>query len=212
MSKNDTRRDEVLLAFHEACEHPTAETIAEWTGRYPEFADDIIAHAEHQLAWQARLDLHDREPDEADVNRNWSWTLDAMYKAQNAQQPGSDAAAETFSQLIEQQGLTIPSLARKLDIDRLVIGELNAGRMRLPIHDRLSDALANALGRSKEVLQSVLVRTLATPALGNAKAEMTPVVHRQSYEEVVLSSEMSTEKKNYWLGRDSPWTPGGISG
>ena len=35
MSKNDTRRDEVLFAFHEACEHPTAESITEWTRRYP---------------------------------------------------------------------------------------------------------------------------------------------------------------------------------
>lgn len=212
MSKNDTRRDEVLLAFHEACEHPTAESIAEWTRRYPEFADDIIAHAEHQLAWEARPELHDREPDEADVARNWSWTLDAMYKAENAQQAASETSAETFSQLLEEQGLSIPSLARKLDIDRLVIGELNAGRMRLPIHDRLLAALANVLGRSKDVMQSVLNRTLSAPALGNAKAETTPVVHQQSYEEVVSSSEMSIEKKNYWLGRDSPWTPGGISG
>jgi transcriptional regulator with XRE-family HTH domain len=135
-----------------------------------------------------------------------------MYKAENAQQPASNASAETFSQLLEKQGLTIPSLARKLDIDRLVIGELNAGRMRLPIHGRLLDALANALARTKQDLQSVLSRTLSAPALGNAKAKATPEVHQQSYEEVVLSSEMSIEKKNYWLGRDSPWTPGETSG
>lgn len=211
MSKNDIRRDEVLFAFYEACERPTAESIAEWTRRYPEYAADIIAHAEHQLAWLAQPEHHDREPDEADVVRNWSWTLDAMYKAQNAKQ-SADAPGETFSQLLEMQGLTIPSLARKLDIDRLVIGELNAGRMRLPVHDRFLDALVDALGRARQDLQSVLGRTMSAPAIGNAKAEATPVVHQQTYEEVVLGSEMSTEKKDYWLGRDSPWTPGGISG
>lgn len=212
MSKNDTRRNEVLFAFHEACEHPTAEFIAEWTKRYPEFAEDIIAHAEHQLAWEAQPELQVREPDEADVARNWSWTLNAMYEAEKAQPPASETSTETFSQLLERQGLTIPSLARKLDIDRLVIGELNAGRMRLPIHERLLSALANALGKGKEDLQSILSLTQSTPALGNAKAETTPVVHQQSYEDIVLESEMSIEKKNYWLGRTSPWTPGEISG
>jgi hypothetical protein len=38
-------RDEVLFAFHQACERPTAEQIIAWTDRYPQFADDIRSHA-----------------------------------------------------------------------------------------------------------------------------------------------------------------------
>lgn len=67
MSTSDTRRDEILFAFHDACEHPTAEQIMEWTSRYPEFAGDIIAHAEHQLSWKAQPDLQNAESDEADM-------------------------------------------------------------------------------------------------------------------------------------------------
>ena len=40
-----TRRDEVLFAFHRECATPTLDQIIDWTQRYPEFADDIRAHA-----------------------------------------------------------------------------------------------------------------------------------------------------------------------
>ena len=38
-------RDEVLFAFHQACDNPTAEQVTEWTNRYPQFAEDILVHA-----------------------------------------------------------------------------------------------------------------------------------------------------------------------
>lgn len=212
MSTNDTRRDEVMFAFHEACEHPTAEQIMEWTSRYPEYAEDIIAHAEHQLSGKAQLDLHDIEPDEADIARNWSWTLNAIYDAEKAGSLAATTGGETFSQLLEKAGFTIPALARCIEIDRLVLGELNAGRLRLPIDTRLLEALSKALGRAASELEQSIARTLSAPMLGNAKASNRPEVHTQSYEDVILSSDMSAEKKNYWLGKDSPWTPGGISG
>ena len=37
-------RDEVLFAFQEACPRPTAQQLIDWTGRYPQFAEDIRAH------------------------------------------------------------------------------------------------------------------------------------------------------------------------
>jgi hypothetical protein len=46
-------RDEVLFTFHEAYERPTAENIIEWTRRYPQFADDIRAHAAVAWDWAA---------------------------------------------------------------------------------------------------------------------------------------------------------------
>jgi hypothetical protein len=212
MSRNDTRRDEVLFAFHEACEHPTAEKIAEWTERYPEFAEDIIAHAEHRLSWLAHSDVNDNTPDEADIARNWSWTLNAIFEAEKSGSLSAASRGETFSQLLETTGFTIPALARQIDIDRLVLGELNAGRLRQPINARLLDALSQTLQRAKEELEQIIDRTISAPVLGNAKASNRPEVYAQSYESVVLSSDMSPEKKNYWLGRDSSWTPGGISG
>lgn len=212
MSRNDTRRDEVLFAFHEAYEHPTPEEVMRWTKQHPEFADDIVAHAEHLLSLDAPKDLRDDQPDEAAIERNWSWTLNAMFEAETAGSSTSVSSGETFAQLLEKSGLTIPALARLIDIDRLVLGELNAGRLRPPINARLLDALSMAVHRARSDLDQVIARTIATPMLGNAKASNKPEVYAQSYESVIQSSDMIEEKKNYWLGRDSSWTPGGISG
>ena len=41
--KSKDTKDEVLFAFHEACEQPSAEDIIAWTRRYPQYADDIRA-------------------------------------------------------------------------------------------------------------------------------------------------------------------------
>ena len=62
--KRTDELDEVLFAFHQACEHPTAEQIIAWTGRYPEFAEDIRAHAAILKDWAARRSLPAAEPDE----------------------------------------------------------------------------------------------------------------------------------------------------
>ena len=68
-------RDEVLFAFHQACERPTAMQITEWTKRYPEFADDIRAHAAVRLDCIAGSDDVDLEPDETMLARGRSRAL-----------------------------------------------------------------------------------------------------------------------------------------
>lgn len=83
MTKNRTEgRDEVLFAFHEACERPSPETILEWTTRYPELADDIREHAEQLMAWATQQVTSDARTDEALITRSWSRTLNAMYNAE----------------------------------------------------------------------------------------------------------------------------------
>ena len=202
-------RDEVLFAFHEACECPSPEVILEWTTRYPEFADDIREHAEQRLAWLAREDRPDAQADDAMIARGWSRTLNAIYNAEKEEQGADQAACQvTLAQLIERSGTTIPALARELEIDRLVIGELNAGRMRMPVGDVLLGALLDALKVVQQRLDDAISRSAATPALGQAKANKSPSVNLQSYEEVVLRSSMSDEQKRYWLGQDTKWTPG----
>jgi SOS regulatory protein LexA len=84
IEKNRTKsRDEVLFAFHEACERPLPEIILEWTMRYPQFADDIREHAEKLMAWAAQENKLDASADEALITRSWSRTLNAMYHAES---------------------------------------------------------------------------------------------------------------------------------
>ncbi len=43
--KDYISRDDVLYAFHEECERPTAADIVIWAAKYPQFAEDIRTHA-----------------------------------------------------------------------------------------------------------------------------------------------------------------------
>jgi hypothetical protein len=74
-------RNEVLFAFQQACEHPTADQIIEWTRRYPQFADDIRAHAAIARDWAARNGEPVAEPDESMLACGYSRVLNALYNA-----------------------------------------------------------------------------------------------------------------------------------
>jgi hypothetical protein len=76
--------DEVLFAFHQACSNPSADDIIAWTGRYPQFAADIRAHAAILKDWAARRNLPADEPDELMLTRARSRALDALYNAEVA--------------------------------------------------------------------------------------------------------------------------------
>jgi SOS-response transcriptional repressor LexA len=93
-------RDEVLFAFHEACERPSPELILEWATQYPQFADDIREHAEHLLAWAAHEDRSGAPDDDAQVTRSWSRALNAMY---NAEREEAAAHAVSPSQPVERR-------------------------------------------------------------------------------------------------------------
>ncbi len=198
-------RDAVLFAFHQECERPTALQIIEWTERYPQFADDIRAHAAVRLDRNPGSERIDLEPDATMLARGRSRALNAIYHARreaDAQSVEADhaAAQPTWQQMLDAKGVTVPQLARQISIDRMVLAELAAGRMRQPIGQRLAEALVNALDVTIATLNAAVARLIAAPRLGHAKADRTPTIHTRSYEEIIRASSMPDERQRYWLG------------
>lgn len=204
----NTDRDAVLFAFYQECERPTARQIVEWAERYPQFADDIRAHAAIRLDRAPGADdRSELEPDETMIARGRSRALNAIYNArQEADQEaaGTNAAAAqpSWQEMLRAKGITVPQLARQIDIDRMVLSELGAGRMRLPLGHRLTDALTGALEVTPAHLAAAVGQLVAAPRLGHAKADKAPTILTRSYEEVIRASAMTPERKRYWLGED----------
>jgi exosortase len=71
-------RDEVLFALHRAVNDPTAEQIIEWVQRFPQFADDILAHAVILKDWADGESLPMEEAEEAMLTHSRSRALDAL--------------------------------------------------------------------------------------------------------------------------------------
>lgn len=194
-------RDEVLFAFHQACDRPTPEQIIEWTRRYPQFADDIGAHAAIARDWAARKGLPVAEPDETMLARGHSRVLNALYNAEVAAK-ASGEPCESFQQIMADRGTDVPRLARQLDIARSVLADLVNGGVLAPIGKRLVNALTRALSITGEAFYAALQRALNSPRLGHAKADGPPTITPRRYEEVIRSSNMAPERKEYWLTED----------
>lgn len=196
-------RDEVLFAFHQACDNPTAEQVNEWTRRYPQYADDIREHAAVRAQWAADSQEHNAQPDESLLARGRSQALNLLHSARQESAAAQNVSEKTWPQAVSAAGFDIPRLARCINIDRMVVAELNAGRMRLPLGRRLSDALTDVLGISTAWLERAVSDLLAGPRrLGHAKADEAPTINTRSYAEVIRASPMSDDDKRYWLGED----------
>lgn len=198
-----TTRGEVLYAFHVQCECPSAAEITDWTNRYPQFADDIRAHAAVARDWDARKELPAEEPDEVMLSRGHSRVLNALYSAAEAAQSEATAQASTsFQDMMAARGTDVPQLARALDIGRSVLADLFNGGMLQPVGRRLVEALTEALEVSVEAIDAAARRAVRNPRLGHAKADETPGIIPRSYEEVIKSSNMPAERIEYWLSED----------
>jgi hypothetical protein len=203
-SQNHTEdRDEVLFAFHQACERPTAEQIIEWIGRYPHFADDIRAHAAVSRDWVARKGVPVEEPDENMLARGFSRVLNAIYNAEKAaDSTEASAPLQSFNQLMSARGTDTPKLARDLNIGRSVLADLFNGGMLPPIGRRLVDAIVGMLATTREGFDYALNCALGAPRLGHAKANETPTLIPRKYEDISRDSGMSPERMQFWLGED----------
>ena len=198
-----TRRDEVLFAFHRECATPTLDQIIDWTQRYPEFADDIRAHAGIMHDWAADEEAEEEVVDELMMNRARSRALNAIYNAQAVEQDNTQAAPETtFDQLLSSAGLDTRQLSRAIDVGRDVLSDLFRGRMSPPIGSRLVKALLDQLKATHVQFDRALAYSQAHPSMGHAKASQQPTIIRCSYEESIRRSSMSPERKSYWLEED----------
>jgi hypothetical protein len=197
----EARRDEVLFAFHRECAVPTAAQIAEWAERYPDFSEEIRAHASIRRDWAA--DQTEEVTDELLLARGRSRALNALYNAQVAAQSArTGAEGASFDELMSASGLGIREIAREIDIERTILADLVAGRMLPPVGPRLVQAMGQLVHASVDIFNRAVDVALAKPRLGMAKADQQPTINARPYTDIIRDSSMSDERKEYWLGED----------
>src|SRR5690606_33505579 len=129
--------------------------------------------------------------------RSRSRLREAMYHAQAADEPSVQEDV-TFKQLLGAAGISGPELARQLDINRGVIADLLAGRMRNP-RARFVDAVSAALSIVRTVFEKALANATSRPSYGMAKSKGQPQLSTREYDDIIRASGMSAEKIRYWL-------------
>ena len=196
-------RDEVLFAFHQECKQPSAEQIVAWVNRFPQFAEDIRSHAAVAWDWATQTMDSEVDVDETMSARAYSQALNIIYNAEHSVEPATDLTrCRTFQQMQEAVSKETHQLAREMDVGRGVLSDLFNGLMRPPIRKRLVDGLVSLLQTSTEEFSYALECALSHPRLGHAKAARTPVVAQRSCDDIIRDSNMSQERKRYWLEED----------
>jgi hypothetical protein len=196
-------RDEILFAFHQTCERPTAEDIIAWVEKYPEFAEDIRSHAAISRDWTAGQELSAVEADDTMLQRAYSNALNAMFDAEvRAKSAQTEKSARDFHDLLKERGKEIHQLAKDLDMGRSVLADLFHGWMLAPVRKRLVDAVTSALGITGATFDNALTLTLQKPYFGHAKAHGAPSMKPRPCDEIIRHSSMSEERKRYWLEKD----------
>jgi hypothetical protein len=197
--KRKDERDEVLFAFHQACERPTAEQIIAWTDRYPQYAEDIRSHAAIARDWASSEELAAVEADDTMLTRAYSNALNALYEAEIEASSAAPAKAPNFHDMLKERGKEIYQLAAEMDIARSVLADLFNGWMLAPVRRRLVDAVTAALGITRAAFDAALASVLQTPRLEHAKASGAPTVTPRPCDDIIRESNMSPERKRYWL-------------
>jgi len=97
--------DEVLFAFHQECERPSAEQIVAWVNRFPQFAEDIRAHAAVAWDWATQAAEGEVVVDEILSSRAYSQALNIIYSAETSSASTNDPThCRTFQQMQDAIG------------------------------------------------------------------------------------------------------------
>ena len=175
--------DEVLFAFHQAVDIPSPQEVARWTKDYPQFADEIRAHAVEIIDMEA---LAADEPivGEAAVSK-----------------PAPAASGKTLREVIRECGMSLADFADDIDISPAVVSDVNTGRI-LPetVPQKFARVAAGFLKRAVEDISATVMGAKERPALAMLKAKAGPVEGRAvTWEEAVLASDMDEDRKAFWL-------------
>ncbi|NTH81497.1 hypothetical protein G6K97_30605 [Agrobacterium rhizogenes] len=202
-SPTETERDRALYQFHVTCPRPTADDIIEWTERYPQFAEDIRMHAAISRDWDAADSTGEQADDTVSdvmMARAHSRVLNALFRSEAKAEVSEPEATVGFHEMLAARGTTIPNAARELDIGRDVLADLFNGWMIPPVGPKLVSALGFLLGISEPEFDRACLHAMQHPKLQYAKSAAPPAIPKRSYDEVIAGSNMSPERKKFWLG------------
>ncbi len=166
--------DDVLFDFHQVEDPISPELLNVWTGRYPQFADEIRAHAveimDMELLASTALQSHVGE-------------------------------VVTLRAALQEAGTTLRDFADRLDISRSVVSDINSGRIDPEtIPKRFARLGAAQINRAMDWFESIVMSSRETAPTPAFKAKVAPSAGRQrTWEEAVRGSDMDEDRRSFWL-------------
>lgn len=193
--------DDVLYAFFVACPLPTRVETRRWQERHPAYAEAIgrraaiMADIAFGQMTNATVEYEDAPDPATDA-------LIARLVKETSTADTRGSVTTTLADLLTAARKRIPEVAQEIDIHRGVLADIVAGRLAPPIGNRLVGALATALTASEVAVRRAAEASFALPTLGHASSDGPPESTSRTYAQSIASSDMTEERKAYWLRQD----------
>ena len=184
-----TTLDEVLFAFHRAVHVPRPEDVTRWTKDYPQFADEIRAHAAEIVDMEALAD------EGADA-LGTSVTSPSGVRASVPLVGGT-----TLRDVVRARGWTLAEFADELGISPAIVSDVNSGRIRAEtVGAKFLRRAGELLGQTAAEFAAVVVGPKQIPAAARLKSRSGRVEGRpMTWAEAVNASDMDDARKAFWL-------------
>ncbi|SEO15641.1 hypothetical protein SAMN02799625_02587 [Methylobacterium sp. UNC300MFChir4.1] len=195
MTNPEKSLDEVLIQFHEAVEHVTPESVRAWTMAYPQYADEIRAHAVEKLDME-----HCRRSAASNIEtRDYSALVHAAAQ-RLAAVPGT-APVPDLRETLAAQNSDVRTFAAAIGIARAIVADITTGQILVDtIPRRFLRLAAELIGCDLAQFKAIVENSRAAPVAVAFKASGKPTAGRpRTWEEAVRASSMTEDRKAFWL-------------
>jgi len=204
-NRNTMTLDDVLNEFVAENDGPTAQNLAEWAGRYPQYRRELVDFA---AAWAQQLVLPPApelgpETEKVLIERTMSHVLNVAYErdVKARGQAESDGPIDSLTGQAERAGMNAQEFAKSCGLDLALVSKLNSRQIEpQTIPARLVKHIARLFGNSVAAVTAYLVlppQALAGRAfLARDKPASTG---RQSFADAVRASSLTEAEKARWL-------------
>ncbi|MCP5366743.1 MAG: hypothetical protein H6907_10060 [Hyphomicrobiales bacterium] len=197
--------DDVLNEFVAENDRPTAQSLEEWAGRYPQYRRELVDFA---AAWAEQLVLPAApelgpEAEKALIDRTMSHVLNVAYE-HNEQEQGesqSDDPIDSLTGQAQRAGMDALEFAKSCGLDLALISKLNSRQIEpRTIPARLIRHIARLLGKAVSAVTAYLALPPQALAGRAFLARGKPAgAGRQNFADAVRSSSLSEAEKARWL-------------
>ena len=182
---------DALLEFELACPLPTMDDVREWQARYPAYERQILDHAaevaEDALSGSALQEAKFDKRDEPYVAR----ALEAAVAARGMARP------KALADVARASGRSTEEVADAVGLPARIVADVLSGAIFGDLPKRLVERLASFLPE-----MGGLGPMVGAASLGHASASGAPIRGTRTFAQAVEESDMSPERKAYWLDAD----------
>ncbi|MEN3236381.1 hypothetical protein PUR29_22805 [Methylobacterium ajmalii] len=198
MSAPEDTLDEILIRFHEEADQITPELVRAWTDAYPQYAEEIRAHAVERI----EMAHHRRRADADTAVTDFSEFVRAAVQA--AAERHAPEPVPGLRGVLASHEMDVRTFAAEIGLARSIVADLGSGQIVAgTVPQRFMRIASERLGCTVEWLQAVLSNSRHAATAPAFKSSATPTAGRaRTWDEAVRASTMPDERKAFWLAAE----------